>query len=189
MKPRASKSQDDCIIGDHEMDMVLGRALHDKYGKAEPSDLVWRQLRNRAMAARTAATVPPPVVHRAKRGTINGMLPRIAPTLLAVVMLAATALTNGADLAGFALQGANQPAAVDNSRVDSHAAPNAPLDLMVKNDPNINRQLALVVEQREQPNGISPDEARFIHTQETHPTVLNVSNAPIRTKSGDYELR
>ncbi len=123
MVPRASDKQSGCIISDEEMEMALHRMMGEQFGTAEPAAQAWQKLRCNIVAAQPidAHQEVQPRLISVKLAWVNLFVPRMLQTALAVVILLATVLTNGANLGGLMLHQATsyvQPAPTNNQRLD-----------------------------------------------------------------------
>ena len=142
MVARASDKQSGCIISDEEMEMALHRMMGEQFGTAEPSAQAWQKLHRNIVAAQ------PIEAHQevqarlisVKLAWVNLFVPRMLQTALAVVILLATVLTNGANLGGLMLHqstGYVQPAPSNNQLLDDRTQD----PTMIKVLPNMNQAM------------------------------------------------
>ncbi len=184
MVPRASDNQSGCIISNEEMEMALQRMMREQFGNAEPPTSSWQKLRGSIIAAQPidAHQEVLPRLISVKLAWVNLFVPRMLQTALAVVILLATVLTNGANLGDLMLHqstGYVQPAPASNQRLDDRTQ-DPP---MIKTLPNVSQpsDQAPTDQPQQASNGVN--EYEHVNT-EFRPVEVSYENAQLRV--GDY---
>jgi hypothetical protein len=187
MRPRASNKQRGCIISDEEMEMALRRMMREQFATAEPSAQLGQRLRSNVVAAQPLdprQEVQPRLIS-VRLAWLNLFVPRMLQTALAVVILLATVLTNGANLSGF-MQ--HQSA---NYTQDAPSGSQMPYDDRT-DDPPVIKDPPSLDQAAEQPaaasslNGSNSVSKYERVRNDIHIAVISYENSPLR--AGEYFL-
>ncbi|PZS05240.1 MAG: hypothetical protein DLM69_01100 [Candidatus Chloroheliales bacterium] len=183
MKPRASNRQRGCIISDEEMEMALHRMMREQYATAEPSAQSWRKLHSNLVAGQPLdprQEVQPRLIG-VRLAWLNLFVPRMMQTALAVVILLATVLTNGADLGGFMQhQSANHTQTAPSGQILDDRTQDPPV---MKNLPNLDQPAGQPQTDNSQ-NGSNSVSSYERVRNDVYPVAVSYDNSPRRT--GEY---
>lgn len=165
--------------------MALRRMMREQFAAAEPSAQAWQKLHNRIIATApidARQEVQPRVINN-PLAWVNLFVPRVMQVAFAVVFMLATVLNSGANVGGFGPHYSQ-----NNGNSTSVVLDDRTVDPPVKNDPNLNSQLANSVAEREASGSNKTYRAEHVRPQ-TYSLLIDSSPRSGQRVSDDYMLQ